>query len=92
MLIVIAIMALGMILGYFFRNSTKVKIRTEKLTKYVIFVLLFVMGISIGGNKVIMESLPILGLQSLIITLGALVGSILLAWLVYIIFFKNDNK
>ncbi|MDD2564347.1 MAG: LysO family transporter [Salinivirgaceae bacterium] len=92
MLIVIAIMTLGMILGYFFRKSTKIKGNTEKFTKYVIFLLLFVMGISIGSDKGIMKSLPTLGLQSLIITIGALAGSVLLAWLAYIVFFKNDKK
>ena len=91
MLTVIGLMTLGIVLGFFFRKSTKSKTTVDKLTQVVIFLLLFVMGISIGSDKLIIKTLPTLGIQSLIITIGALAGSVLLAWLVYTLFFKKDN-
>jgi uncharacterized membrane protein YbjE (DUF340 family) len=89
---VIAIMALGMLVGFFMRKSTRAKNWTEKLTSGVIFLLLFVMGVAIGTDETIMSSLHTLGIQALIITLGAVAGSVLLAWWVYVTFFHKKQK
>ena len=89
---VIAIMAVGMLIGFLLRKSTRTKMWTDKLTSGVIFLLLFVMGVAIGADKTIMSSLHTLGIQALVITLGAVAGSILLAWWVYVSVFKNKTK
>ncbi len=89
---VIAIMAVGMLVGFLMRKSTRAKVWTDKLTSGVIFLLLFVMGVAIGADKTIMSSLHTLGIQALVITLGAIAGSILLAWWVYATLFKNKSK
>lgn len=89
---VIAIMALGIMVGFFMRKSTRVKSWTEKLTSAVIFLLLFVMGVAIGNDETIMSSLHTLGIQALIITLGAVAGSVLLAWWVYVSYFRKKQK
>ena len=89
MFTVIIIIALGIIVGYFLRNKSKTKSFIEKLTMVVIFALLFVLGVAIGNDKNIMNSLQTLGLQAMIIALGAIAGSVLLAWWAYIAIFKN---
>ncbi|MGI6479593.1 MAG: LysO family transporter [Salinivirgaceae bacterium] len=89
MFTVIIIIALGIIVGYFLRNKSKTKSFIEKLTMVVIFALLFVLGVAIGNDKNIMNSLQTLGLQAMIISLGAIAGSVLLAWWAYIAIFKN---
>lgn len=89
MFTVIIIIALGIIVGYFLRNKSKTKSFIEKLTMVVIFALLFVLGVAIGSDKNIVSSLQTLGLQALIISLGAIFGSVLLAWWAYVAIFKN---
>ena len=95
MLTVVAIMAFGIAIGYLIRNfKTLVKI-SDRLTMWSIYLLLFLLGIAIGGNEVIMKNLHFLGLKSLTITLGGIVGSVLLAWLAYHLWFKpkpNSNE
>ncbi|HPW65716.1 MAG TPA: LysO family transporter [Salinivirgaceae bacterium] len=89
MFTVVIIMALGIIVGYFLRNKSKTKSFIEKLTMVVIFALLFVLGVAIGSDKNIVSSLQTLGLQALIISLGAIFGSVLLAWWAYVAIFKK---
>ncbi len=91
MFTVVIIMFLGMCVGFFLRKKTKTKTFIEKLTTAVIFILLFVLGMAIGSNKNIMHSLQTLGTQALIISFGAIAGSVLLAWLVYLILFKKRD-
>lgn len=61
----------------------------DKLITWAIYLLLFFLGLSVGGNTELMANLQELGLQALVITGGALIGSIFLAWLLYKFFFKR---
>lgn len=90
MLIVIGLMVSGIILGYILRNRD-LKI-IQKLIMYAIFALLFLLGLSVGTNDKIMDNLSTIGLDALIITLGAVGGSILCAWGVFKFFFEKNNK
>lgn len=95
MLTVVAIMAFGIAIGYLIRNFKALVKIADRLTMWSIYLLLFLLGISIGANEVIMKNLHFLGLKSLAITLGGIVGSVLLAWLAYYLWFKpkpNSNE
>ncbi|MBI3003061.1 MAG: hypothetical protein HYY54_05495, partial [candidate division NC10 bacterium] len=43
-------------------------------------VLLFSMGVRIGGNPQLLSSLPALGLKAAVLAAGAVLGSVLAAW------------
>jgi uncharacterized membrane protein YbjE (DUF340 family) len=92
MITVVLVMAAGIILGYFVRHKTTLIKFNDKLIMWAIYLLLFVLGVSIGTNDTIMRSLPILGLKALAITIGGVFGSIILAWVTYIKFFKNKES
>ena len=92
MLVVVAIMTVGIAFGYFLRHKTMLIKINNKLIIWAIYLLLFVLGVSIGTNETIMKSLPTLGLKALAITLGGVVGSILLAWFTYTKFFKSKER
>ena len=91
MLTVFAIMLLGIGAGYFLRRIPDIKI-IGKLITCSIFLLLFFLGISVGHNEKIVNNLTTIGLQALIITMGAIAGSILLAWFVYKKFFVKEKE
>jgi uncharacterized membrane protein YbjE (DUF340 family) len=92
MINVVLVMAAGIILGYFVRHKTMLIKINDKLIMWAIYLLLFVLGVSIGTNDTIMRSLPTLGLKALAITIGGVSGSVLLGWLTYIKFFKNKES
>lgn len=85
MLIVIGLMVSGIILGYIFRQKN-LKV-VQHLITYAIFALLFLLGISVGVNRDIMDNLGTIGVEALVITLGAVGGSILCAWGIYKYYF-----
>ncbi|MDX9941678.1 MAG: LysO family transporter [Bacteroidales bacterium] len=92
MLEILVLMALGMLVGYILRGKQKAISGIEKAILWSIFLLLFFLGLSIGGNEVIMASLPSLGLNALIITLGGVAGSIIAAWALWKLVFKKVRR
>lgn len=69
MFIIIGIMLTGMLLGFLLRNKRLSWI--HKIITLLIWVLLFLLGIDVGGNEAIIKGLHTLGLEALIITLAA---------------------
>ena len=91
MFIIIGIMLTGMLLGFLLRNKRLSWI--HKIITLLIWVLLFLLGIDVGGNEAIIKGLHTLGLEALIITLAAVIGSILCAWgLRYLLYIRNKGK
>lgn len=87
--IVIGLMVLGIILGYLFRERNLKTV--HKLINYAIFILLFLLGITVGANGNIMNNLGTIGYDALLITLAAVTGSVLCAWGVYRFFFSPSK-
>ena len=92
MITVVLVMTAGIVLGYFIRHKAVLIKINDKLIMWAIYLLLFVLGVSIGTNDTIMKGLPALGLKALAITIGGVIGSVLLAWVTYIKFFKNKES
>lgn len=91
MFIIIGIMLTGMLLGFLLRNKRLSWI--HKIITLLIWVLLFLLGIDVGGNEAIIKGLHTLGLEALIITLAAVTGSILCAWGPwYLLYIRNRGK
>ena len=88
MFIVIGIMFCGIVLGYLFRKKAMLQ-KLGKPISYTIFLLLFLLGISVGGNSEIINNLPSLGSQALLLAFAGTFGSVLAAWIVYKLFFKK---
>lgn len=92
MLTVVAIMACGMLVGYLLKRQVQIISISEKLSSWAIYLLLFLLGISIGTNEQIITNLHTLGAKALIITIAAVLGSITLSWPVYHFFFIKDQN
>ena len=92
MFTVLIVMVVGVFFGYFLRNRKKLVKFADKFTMWAIYLLLFLLGIAVGANEIIMKNLPKLGLKALIISLGAIAGSVLVAWGAYVIWFKPKNN
>ncbi len=80
----------GILIGYLLRNR-KIEPVIDFLTTIAIYGLLFFIGISVGANETIVKNLDKIGLNALILCLAAVVGSILVSFGVYKIFFEDKN-
>ena len=89
MIIVISLMVCGIILGYAVKERNLKFV--QKLINYAIFLLLFLLGITVGANGDVMNNLDSIGLEALLITLAAIAGSVLCAWGVYRFFFMSTK-
>ncbi len=79
-------------IGYLIRNkSTLIKINSQ-LTITTIYLLLFLLGISVGLNDKIIKNIDTIGLQAIIITIGAVLGSLICAYVIYQLFFVNKSQ
>lgn len=92
MIIVLSLMLAGMIIGAIFSDKKKFISIVDKYVNWAIYALIFLLGISIGLNKTIVNNLDSIGIKSLAITFGAVLGSILFALVAYKIFFKKTEK
>ena len=75
MFIIIGIMLTGMLLGYLLRSKRLTWI--HKVITLLIWLLLFLLGIDVGGNEAIVKGLHAIGLEALIITAAAVTGSMI---------------
>lgn len=92
MFIVLAIIIVGIIIGMQIRTP-KAPALLSKILNGIIYLLLLVMGISVGGNQTIIENLSTIGLQAFIITIGAVLGSLIFAYILYRwVFQKEVNR
>lgn len=81
----------GMILGFLMKAKQRIVSINEKLITYAIYLLLFMMGLSIGSNNQLVESLSSLGVLALVLSVGAVAGSVLTGFVIFKLFFKNNR-
>jgi len=86
-LIVIILFAAGIVAGRLFKNNTPARKGIDKLVTLTIYVLLFLLGISVGINDEIINDFSKIGYTAVLLTIGAILGSLILAKIVYNYFF-----
>ena len=84
-------MFLGIGIGYASRNWSILQ-KTEKTISLTIFLLLFILGVSIGSNSLIVNNLGKFGWQAIILSTSGVLGSLIAARLVLQLFFKKGGK
>ena len=92
MITVLLLMTIGFIIGYVLRNKTKFILFSNKATTLIIYMLLFLLGIGVGLNKTIVSNMVNIGLQAILITFGAMLGSLIFAYITYKLFFIQRNE
>jgi uncharacterized membrane protein YbjE (DUF340 family) len=92
MFTVIIIMTSGMLTGYLFRNQKMISKPVGVIITWAIYLLLFLLGISVGTNDSIINNLDKLGFEAFLLTIGAIGGSVAVSWFTYTFFFRKDEK
>lgn len=90
MFALISILFCGVGTGYLLRKIAILQ-RNNVWILYTIYALLFLLGISVGSNKSIMNNLGTLGVEALLIAVAGTMGSVIAAGIVYHLFFKRKD-
>lgn len=91
MFTVIGIMFAGIGVGYLLRRVGWLQKVGTSIT-YTIYLLLFLLGLSVGANREIVDNLATLGGQALLLAVAGTTGSVLAAWAVGNWFFKEGKR
>lgn len=92
MFIVILFIFLGILSGVLYRelstgariSHTEVAARWQgRIVTWLIWLLLFLLGIEVGSNEMIVRSLPTLGVEALLLSSAATLGCCVLAWMLW---------
>ncbi|MDA3885476.1 MAG: LysO family transporter [Candidatus Delongbacteria bacterium] len=79
----------GGVLGYIIREKKSFLKHLDKITFWSVLALLFLLGFSVGRNPVIIKNLHLLGFQALILSVAAVIGSAIVSFIIYKLFFKD---
>ena len=89
----ISIMAVGAFVGFFLRRFESFSIdKIPTLIHFVVCLLLFLLGISVGLNKLIISNLSYFCGQAAVISFLSILGSMLASMLLYYFCFKNKKN
>ena len=80
---IISTMFLGIGIGYVLRNWSILQ---------TIFLLLFILGVSIGSNSLIVNNLGKFGWQAVVLAVSGVLGSLIAARLVLQLFFRKGGE
>ena len=86
---ILVIMAVGMLIGYLLSEKKALFAVIDRIVMAVIFLLLFVLGISVGLNETVVGSIHLIGIKAMVLTLGAVAGSVFCCGLAYRFFFAD---
>lgn len=79
---VLLFLAAGMLVGHLLRSRKNVLATASVATTWSLYLLIFLLGISVGANELVVGALGRLGVQALILSTGGIVGSVLVSCLV----------
>lgn len=89
MIAVIAFLVAGIFTGYLLRNRGRLIKVSSRLTDVSIFLLLFFLGVSVGMNEQVVSNFRNIGLQAFLLTVLAMLFSVLVTWLFHRLFFRS---
>ncbi|MEA3494518.1 MAG: LysO family transporter [Bacteroidota bacterium] len=92
MLIVISIMFAGFLVGFLLRKKDKVSKYVDVLINSAIILLLFFLGVSVGINEKIINNFEQLGFEALMLTVGAVIGSLVVTPFIYKFILPKNEK
>ena len=81
----------GGLIGYLLRNVRMLQHVNSTIT-FTICLMLFTLGVSVGGNHTLVSNLWTFGAQALLISVVSMLGSMIGAWALYKYVFSKSNK
>ena len=91
MLFVMIALLSGISAGFLLRGKKKPSLVAGGVSTAIIFILLFLLGLSIGKSSEVINNLSIVGVQSAVLAAAGVLGSILCSFFVYKYFFEAET-
>ena len=89
---ILLVLAVGMGAGHLLRARRSALSVADKAMSWSLYLLIFLLGISVGTNEAVIHALGRLGVQALLLSLGGIAGSILVAHFVSVRFFEVARR
>lgn len=90
MFTIIGLMLFGILTGFLLRKYNLSG--CGKIITLLIWGLLFLLGIEVGSNKQIIESIATLGIKAFILTIAAVLGSCFTAYILWYLLYKRKGN
>ncbi|MFA7116273.1 MAG: lysine exporter LysO family protein [Bacteroidales bacterium] len=90
MIIIFGLIILGLFLGIFLRKVNSIYL--NRIITGIIWLLLFIMGIEVGSNPDVVNNLGKLGIDALLISLAASLGSIFTSYIMWRFIRKYERR
>jgi len=82
MWILLGLLGIGMIFGFFLRKQEKIVRVVNHVVNVSIYALIFFLGLSVGINDEVMQNFGILGFHAFLLSSFAIAGSIGTLWVI----------
>jgi hypothetical protein len=92
MISILLVLSGGIILGLLLVNKPVFHRINNHLLNWSIYLLLFLLGISVGTNSEVIRNLDKIGYEAIAIALASIGGSVLLSALLFKLVFRQNEK
>jgi len=87
---IILFMSTGIFIGYRLRNK-ETGVVSHIVTGFI-WLLLFLLGLEVGGNEKLIKGIYNFGLEAFLLMISGVIGSILASWTLWIYISRNNQK
>lgn len=92
MIAILVILSTGILLGLLIVKKPKLHLFNNHLLNWAIYLLLFLLGISVGTNREVIQNIGKIGYEAIAIGIFSIAGSVLLSAILFKFLFKQDEK
>ena len=92
MISILVVLSAGIFVGFLLVGRPIWHKRNNNLMTLAIYVMLFLLGISVGTNREVISNLAKIGYESLAIAVASIAGSVLISTILFKLLFKKNAK
>jgi uncharacterized membrane protein YbjE (DUF340 family) len=92
MIVILIVLSAGILTGLLLIKRPKIHRINNHLLNWAIYLLLFLLGLSVGTNKEVIQNLGKIGYEALVIALASIFGSVILSGLLFKLLFNKNAK
>ena len=92
MISILLVLAAGIAIGLLLISKPALHKINNHLLNWSIYLLLFLLGISVGSNAEIIKNLAKIGYEAILIAVASIAGSVILSAFLFKLIFKQNEK
>jgi len=92
MIAILIVLSAGILIGLLIVEKPKLRLFNNHLLNWAIYLLLFLLGISVGTNREVIQNIGKIGYEAIAIGIFSIAGSVLLSAILFKFLFRQDEK